>query len=184
MIWVFPFSHAYHVLLCYSQLRIWKVWVHKRRPIWLRNIRWKVNFDSIIIMISFSQKYDNICYYRSIISLFLTGSLNYIIGNTHLSNKKYPEAVSSYSKAIQINANNAIYHSNRYSKIYPYYQFPSLCLLWKLRSHHHRYISFFLIHRAAAYSHMGQHEKAIEDCKQSIVINPSYSKAYGRLGYE
>jgi tetratricopeptide (TPR) repeat protein len=36
--------------------------------------------------------------------------------------------------------------------------------------------------RAAAYSHLGLHEKAIEDCKASIAKNPSYSKAYGRLG--
>jgi small glutamine-rich tetratricopeptide repeat-containing protein alpha len=69
-------------------------------------------------------------------------------GNTHLSNKNYPGAVQSYSKAIHANPDNAIYYANR----------------------------------AAAYSHMGQHEKAIEDCKVSIAKNSNYSKAYGRLG--
>ncbi|CAG8603617.1 8820_t:CDS:10, partial [Funneliformis caledonium] len=37
--------------------------------------------------------------------------------------------------------------------------------------------------RAAAYSQLGQHHKAIEDAIKSSQINPSYSKAYGRLGH-
>ncbi|CAG8611493.1 15803_t:CDS:10 [Funneliformis mosseae] len=37
--------------------------------------------------------------------------------------------------------------------------------------------------RAAAYSQLGQHHKAIEDAIKSSQIDPSYSKAYGRLGH-
>lgn len=70
-------------------------------------------------------------------------------GNERLSNKKFQEAIASYSKAIELNATNAIYYSNR----------------------------------AAAYSHIGQHHRAIEDCKQAITIDPLYVKAYSRLGY-
>jgi small glutamine-rich tetratricopeptide repeat-containing protein alpha len=36
--------------------------------------------------------------------------------------------------------------------------------------------------RAAAYSHLGQHVKAIEDCKRAIALDPKYAKAYSRLG--
>lgn len=70
-------------------------------------------------------------------------------GNDRLANKKFQEAIVSYSKAIDLNKSNAIYYSNR----------------------------------AAAYSHIGQHHKAIEDCKQAITIDPLYVKAYSRLGY-
>lgn len=72
-----------------------------------------------------------------------------VTGNERLSNKKFQEAIASYSKAIELNATNAIYYSNR----------------------------------AAAYSHIGQHHRAIEDCKQAITIDPLYVKAYSRLGY-
>lgn len=37
--------------------------------------------------------------------------------------------------------------------------------------------------RAAAYSHLNQHEKAIEDCKVAVQRNPAYGKAYSRMGY-
>ena len=43
--------------------------------------------------------------------------------------------------------------------------------------------AIYYANRAAAYSHLGLHEKAIEDCNKSIAQNPNYSKAYGRLGY-
>lgn len=70
-------------------------------------------------------------------------------GNDRLANKKFQEAIASYSQAIALHGTNAIYYSNR----------------------------------AAAYSHIGQHHKAIEDCKQAIAIDPHYVKAYSRLGY-
>lgn len=40
----------------------------------------------------------------------------------------------------------------------------------------------FLSNRAAAYSSLREHEKAIEDADAAIAIDPSYSKAYSRLG--
>lgn len=40
----------------------------------------------------------------------------------------------------------------------------------------------YFSNRAAAYSMMGEHFKALEDAKQSCKLNPSYSKAYNRLG--
>lgn len=43
--------------------------------------------------------------------------------------------------------------------------------------------AIYYSNRAAAYSHIGQHHKAIEDCKRAIVIDPLYVKAYSRLGY-
>ncbi|KAG9303391.1 hypothetical protein G9A89_013717 [Geosiphon pyriformis] len=41
----------------------------------------------------------------------------------------------------------------------------------------------YYANRAAAYSQMGQHEKAIDDATKSTQIDPSYSKAYSRLGH-
>jgi len=37
--------------------------------------------------------------------------------------------------------------------------------------------------RAAAHSKLNQHQAAINDCKKAIAIDPSYSKAYERMGY-
>ncbi|RHZ61886.1 hypothetical protein Glove_345g39 [Diversispora epigaea] len=41
----------------------------------------------------------------------------------------------------------------------------------------------YYANRAAAYSQLGQHEKAIEDAIKSSQIDPSYSKSYSRLGH-
>lgn len=40
----------------------------------------------------------------------------------------------------------------------------------------------FYCNRAAAYSKIGELNKAIEDCKMSLRYDANYSKAYGRLG--
>jgi len=40
----------------------------------------------------------------------------------------------------------------------------------------------FYCNRAAAYSRLGDYQKAADDCKMSLRYDPSYSKAYGRLG--
>lgn len=36
--------------------------------------------------------------------------------------------------------------------------------------------------RAAAYTRLGEHDKAVADCKLALVYNPQYGKAYGRMG--
>lgn len=36
--------------------------------------------------------------------------------------------------------------------------------------------------RAAAYSKLGNYAGAVQDCERAICIDPSYSKAYGRMG--
>ncbi|CAG8440293.1 3063_t:CDS:10 [Diversispora eburnea] len=41
----------------------------------------------------------------------------------------------------------------------------------------------YYANRAAAYSQLGQHDKAIEDAIKSSQIDPSYSKSYSRLGH-
>lgn len=40
----------------------------------------------------------------------------------------------------------------------------------------------FYCNRAAAYSKIGELQKAIDDCKMSLRYDPNYSKAHGRLG--
>lgn len=42
--------------------------------------------------------------------------------------------------------------------------------------------AIYYSNRAAAYSLLGKHEQAIVDCKESIKLDPKYSKAYARLG--
>lgn len=35
---------------------------------------------------------------------------------------------------------------------------------------------------AAAYSQQGDHEKAVNDAKKAVEVDPKYSKAYSRMG--
>ena len=41
----------------------------------------------------------------------------------------------------------------------------------------------YYCNRAAAYSKLDNNSKAIEDCDTAILLDPKYSKAYGRKGY-
>lgn len=40
----------------------------------------------------------------------------------------------------------------------------------------------FYCNRAAAYSKLNNHFAAVEDCKRAIDMDPTYGKAYGRMG--
>lgn len=40
----------------------------------------------------------------------------------------------------------------------------------------------YYCNRAAAYSRLEKHDQAIADCKVAIRLDPTYGKAYGRLG--
>lgn len=40
----------------------------------------------------------------------------------------------------------------------------------------------YYCNRAAVYSKIGNHHQAIRDCNTALGFDPSYSKAYGRLG--
>lgn len=40
----------------------------------------------------------------------------------------------------------------------------------------------YFCNRAAARSKLNNHAGAVEDCSMALHIDPSYSKAYGRLG--
>lgn len=69
-------------------------------------------------------------------------------GNRYMAQQKFENAVDSYSRALEIDSNNAIYLSNR----------------------------------SAAFISLHEPSKAAEDAKKAIKIDPSYSKAYSRLG--
>lgn len=69
-------------------------------------------------------------------------------GNELMKAEKHKEALEQYNKAIEIDANNAVYYCNR----------------------------------AAAHSKLSDFPASIEDCKNALKIDPSYGKAWGRLG--
>ncbi|KAI7870304.1 hypothetical protein BDF14DRAFT_1720976 [Spinellus fusiger] len=41
----------------------------------------------------------------------------------------------------------------------------------------------YFANRAAAYSQQGDHQSAVDDAKQAMVIDPKYTKAYSRMGH-
>lgn len=40
----------------------------------------------------------------------------------------------------------------------------------------------YYCNRAAAFSRLGDYQKAVDDCNQALRYDPNYGKAYGRLG--
>merc|ERR1712183_874233 len=69
-------------------------------------------------------------------------------GNDFMRDGRFHDAIASYTSAITLQPNNAIYYSNR----------------------------------AAAYAKLQDNKNSILDCEQAVKIDPTYSKAYGRMG--
>ena len=69
-------------------------------------------------------------------------------GNSHMSGKRYDEAIQAYTQAIDLDTTNPVYYSNR----------------------------------AAAHSSSNNHTDAILDAEKAIEVDPSFVKAYHRLG--
>ncbi|CAN0139160.1 unnamed protein product [Lampetra fluviatilis] len=46
----------------------------------------------------------------------------------------------------------------------------------------HQQNAVYFCNRAAAYSKLSNYVGAVQDCERAIVIDPNYSKAYGRMG--
>eukprot|EP00128_Syssomonas_multiformis_P004931 Colp12_sorted_trinity150504_noHs@19569 len=40
----------------------------------------------------------------------------------------------------------------------------------------------YYANRAAAYSKLNEHQKAVDDCQEAVKLDPGYSKAYSRMG--
>jgi len=69
-------------------------------------------------------------------------------GNDFMRDGRFHDAIASYTSAITLHPNNAIYYSNR----------------------------------AAAYAKLQDNKNSILDCQRAVEIDPTYSKAYGRMG--
>jgi small glutamine-rich tetratricopeptide repeat-containing protein alpha len=75
-----------------------------------------------------------------------------------MSAKNYQKAIDCYSKAIEIDGSNPIYYGNRY-------------------------LFFIIDSRAAAYASLGKPNDSLADAQKALEIDPSYTKAYSRLGH-
>lgn len=75
-----------------------------------------------------------------------------VLGNAHMANKEYRQALEAYSNAIQLAGEGSpqahVYYSNR----------------------------------AAARCYLEQYEAAAQDSLKALKLNPTYGKAYARLG--
>ncbi|GFS40097.1 tetratricopeptide repeat (TPR)-like superfamily protein [Actinidia rufa] len=97
-------------------------------------------------------------------------------GNKAMQSKLYSDAIELYTFAIALCEDNAVYYCNRI-----------LTLLGATSNYLILFCGFVVssiyLPRAAAYTQISQYAEAIRDCLKSIEINPSYSKAYSRLGF-
>jgi Tfp pilus assembly protein PilF len=50
-----------------------------------------------------------------------------------------------------------------------------------LHTHTHTHTHTY---RAAAYIKIQELQKALDDCKKAISLNPGYARAHGRMGYK
>ena len=92
-------------------------------------------------------------------------------GNELMKQEKFTEALDQYKNAIDIDPNNAVYYCNRAAgnKVLYYH----IAFRFQILKHFYNF---------AAYSKLSDFINSIEDCKNALKIDPSYGKAWGRLG--
>jgi small glutamine-rich tetratricopeptide repeat-containing protein alpha len=91
-------------------------------------------------------------------------------GNKFVAERKYESAIKLYTEAIAKDGTNVVYYSNRFVVVLSRVLFFSFLLIPKI----------FL--SAAAYSQLNKNDEAIADSKKASEIDPTFAKAYGRLG--
>ncbi len=133
-------------------------------------------------------------------------SVYYDRGNIYLKLEKYREAVADYTEAIRIDPNHASAYMARggaYEKIGEYdkatadytaasplrksdvpiceAQMSSTPLCLTTEIHLHPNSSILYIHRGDIYNDLGEHDKAVEDYKEAIRIDPEYTHYCGNI---
>lgn len=117
-----------------------------------------------------------------------------------MKEENYRSAVECYTKAIDLDLRNAVYYCNRYLQPHHQHHF-ARCNIWHIDIYIYRERDFcwpiqhvqaqgnkaviyrcVCVCRAAAHSKMGNYTEATCDCERAIGIDPTYSKAYGRMG--
>lgn len=93
-------------------------------------------------------------------------------GNNLMKSDKYSEALANYTKWVFIVV------LQDFEKNYLREKFFFFSRAIQLDSRN----AVYYCNRAAVHSKMGNHQSAIKDCNVALTIDPSYSKAYGRLG--
>lgn len=123
--------------------------------------------------------------YRRIRPLDRSGLVAYIYNNRGVALVKaglYDQAIDSYLKAIDLDANNA----NVYNNLGIAYRNKGLLqnaidCYGKAISLYNEYAEVFN-NRAVAYNTLGLSQQAILDCNQAIAICPRFSQAYNNRG--
>uniref|UniRef100_A0A9L0SBQ7 Small glutamine-rich tetratricopeptide repeat-containing protein beta n=1 Tax=Equus caballus TaxID=9796 RepID=A0A9L0SBQ7_HORSE len=97
-------------------------------------------------------------------------------GNNHMKEENYAAAVDCYTRAIELDPNNAVYYCNSRGCFSSLSRGPTQgsCQTPAMYQPCHW--------RAAAQSKLGHYTDAIKDCEKAIAIDSKYSKAYGRMG--
>ncbi len=93
-------------------------------------------------------------------------------GNELMKQLQFDAAVNKYNEAIKLNR-DPVYFCNRYAILVRSFSCDCVC-----RCVECGFASF----RAAAYCRMEQYDLAIQDCRTALALDPTYSKAYGRMG--
>ena len=86
-------------------------------------------------------------------------------GNEAVKANRLDEAVQQYTLAIQNDGSNAVYYCNRCVELI------------------HAHLSNINVPcSAAALSLQGKHDASIQDCEAAVKLDPTYGKAYSRMG--
>ncbi|KAG5457372.1 MAG: hypothetical protein BJ554DRAFT_2633 [Olpidium bornovanus] len=99
---------------------------------------------------------------------------------------RFDAAIDLYTKAINLNPDNAVYYANRYGTTIVF-AFTALAASADVFGGGSltccNRAALLSRSSAAAYSQSGNHQKAVDDSLKSSQVDPKYSKAYSRLGY-
>jgi tetratricopeptide (TPR) repeat protein len=99
-------------------------------------------------------------------------------GTAALANKDYNEAIARCSKAIEINASDALAYNERGAAYAFQRSFEEAIKDYSLAVKHDPKLSRAWRGRATAYYFLGKYQKAVADCTQAIEVDPEYAQAY------
>ena len=112
-----------------------------------------------------------------------TATQHYARGCALQNEKKYTEAIDEYSKAIELNPNNADVYLNRgsvYHELQKYNEaIRDYTRVLELDSNY----AYAYNNRGNAYKNLGKYDDAIRDYTCAVELKPNYAIAYGNLGH-
>jgi len=108
---------------------------------------------------------------------------SYKSGNAALDNGDFDRAIMEYSKAIQLDPNNALAYTRRGEAYYYKGDYDKAITDYDQAIRIDANYAVAYNNRGHVYRNQGNYDRAIADLDQAIRLNPNYTKAFANRGY-